>query len=239
MLLTKFISLVLELQSPGLEIGPIKITMQEVYVSLISSIIVLPLNVIIDQLFRRSRPKISKTDTMTVEFPKPSVNSGRKFQQEGPVIRNYAKLAANGNHLNTLLPNVINDLPQKERIPSQTDGKNALTQSEQSESQNTLGRCCGVRNASDETLVKASESINLKTAGKTMLPHWCVYIAWFLVLVVSAVSAFIIFSYSMEWGRAKSLAWLSSVLLCVGQSVVFVQPVKVSIWSFIFIIESV
>ena len=61
-----------------------------------------------------------------------------------------------------------------------------------------------------------------------MLPHWCVYIAWLLVATMSGVSTFITFSYSMEWGREKSIAWLSAMFLSVGQSIMLVQPFKVS-----------
>lgn len=70
------------------------------------------------------------------------------------------------------------------------------------------------------------------SVSKFMLPHACVYLAWMLVAAVSGVSAFIIFSYSMEWGRDKSIAWLLAMFLSVGQSVTLIQPVKVIFFSF-------
>ena len=48
------------------------------------------------------------------------------------------------------------------------------------------------------------------------------------MFLISGVSAFITFSYSMEWGREKSIAWLAAMLMSVGQSVVLVQPIKVN-----------
>ena len=64
--------------------------------------------------------------------------------------------------------------------------------------------------------------------GGITLPHWCVYIAWLLVFLSSAVSAFLTFLYSMEWGKEKSMAWLASMLLSIVESVTIVQPLKVS-----------
>ena len=42
-----------------------------------------------------------------------------------------------------------------------------------------------------------------------------------------AVSMFIVFSYSLEWGKEKSEAWLLSIFLSIFQSVLVFQPLKV------------
>ena len=59
------------------------------------------------------------------------------------------------------------------------------------------------------------------------LPYWCVYGAWFLVFLTTATSAFFTFTYSLEWGKEKSNAWLTSMLLSVCNSVLIIQPTKV------------
>ena len=46
-------------------------------------------------------------------------------------------------------------------------------------------------------------------------------------------SGFFTILYSMEWGREKSLDWLCTFVLSFFQSVVVVQPVKVSLTSLI------
>lgn len=46
----------------AIEVGPIRVTMRELYVSFVSSLVILPINLLVDQLFRRSKPSRQKTE---------------------------------------------------------------------------------------------------------------------------------------------------------------------------------
>uniref|UniRef100_UPI00398E4CF1 polycystin-1-like protein 2 n=1 Tax=Pristiophorus japonicus TaxID=55135 RepID=UPI00398E4CF1 len=59
------------------------------------------------------------------------------------------------------------------------------------------------------------------------LPWWFVYIAWFLVIVTSATSAFFTILYGLQYGKAQSIKWLISMATALFQSVFILQPVKV------------
>jgi len=48
-----------------------------------------------------------------------------------------------------------------------------------------------------------------------------------VVFLAVTVSGFFTVLYSMEWGRVKSVDWLTTFLLSILQSIVVVQPVKV------------
>ena len=65
-----------------------------------------------------------------------------------------------------------------------------------------------------------------RTCCNPMLPYWCVYIAWFLVVLSMVVSAFFTILYSFEWGGDKSTAWLTAFLLSFLESVILIQPLK-------------
>jgi hypothetical protein len=52
----------------------------------------------------------------------------------------------------------------------------------------------------------------------------CVCAVVFLTIVVSA---FFTILYSMQWGRDKSVQWLTTFLLSFIQNVIVVQPIKV------------
>ena len=67
-----------------------------------------------------------------------------------------------------------------------------------------------------------------RSGFKLDLPYWCVYIGWVLVVLSITVSAFFTILYSFEWGREKSTAWLTAFLLSFAESVILIQPVKVS-----------
>ncbi|XP_077976290.1 polycystin family receptor for egg jelly-like isoform X1 [Styela clava] len=58
-------------------------------------------------------------------------------------------------------------------------------------------------------------------------PHWCVYIAWVLVVLAVLCSGFFAILYSFEWGRVKANRWLCNMMLSFWQSVLIVQPIKV------------
>ncbi|CAH1794853.1 unnamed protein product [Owenia fusiformis] len=47
----------------GLQIGPIRITLKQIWISFVSSMVVLPVNIAIDQLFRRSKRRTTKVES--------------------------------------------------------------------------------------------------------------------------------------------------------------------------------
>ena len=61
------------------------------------------------------------------------------------------------------------------------------------------------------------------------LPYWFIYVAWVLVFLSVAASAFFTILYSFGWGRKKSTAWLVAFLFSNVSNVFFVEPMKVSV----------
>lgn len=60
-----------------------------------------------------------------------------------------------------------------------------------------------------------------------LMPRWCVYIGWALVVCSVTVSGFFVMLYSMEWGQAKSEEWLMCFILSFFESVFITDPIKV------------
>ncbi|XP_064595268.1 polycystin-1-like protein 2 [Liolophura sinensis] len=73
----------------------------------------------------------------------------------------------------------------------------------------------------------------LKPKG-ALLPHFCVYIAWTIVLICISTSAFFVFLLSQQWGRAKSEEWLTSFLLTFFESLIILDPLKVIVMAVFF-----
>ena len=65
------------------------------------------------------------------------------------------------------------------------------------------------------------------------LPHFCIFIAWFLCVVGSLLSSVFTILYSMQWGGEKSLRWFSSIFLSTTGDVFVSQPVKIVVLSVI------
>ena len=80
----------------------------------------------------------------------------------------------------------------------------------------------GSANSKNERVVYLDEK------KETLLPHFCVYFAWLLVVLSILASAFFTILYSFQWGRVKSTAWLVAFVLCFFQSIIIIQPAKVS-----------
>lgn len=323
----------------GYRLGPFKFTTHEMYISVITSIVVLPINILIDQLFRRSRPrKVINDQAFANERPvstlsKFSLNFSNIFRshtrtQVTPISfegsKQFTEAADRPETVTSLCPPESSFSPSTPPLarylasytetpvppvfikpnaapPSPSDlatrhhhtpapplclkgNQYKLRHSEMHQPHRTLlssqcpeGKqlmlslleshapsptpcgyltpiaCSSVENSpniSPRFVVKSPvdsvfsfdssteeiENITMKSSNrkettrkgwKIVLPHWCIYVAWCFVFLSSVVSAMVTFLYSMEWGKEKSIAWLTSMLLTVVESVSLIQPTKV------------
>jgi len=70
------------------------------------------------------------------------------------------------------------------------------------------------------------EEDELKKKNKP-LPHWLIYIGYFVVFVVSAASGFFVILYGFSFGKVKSDKWIVAMLVSLCQSIFLIQPAKV------------
>ncbi|XP_078682433.1 polycystin-2-like [Branchiostoma floridae x Branchiostoma belcheri] len=70
-----------------------------------------------------------------------------------------------------------------------------------------------------------------KSSG-LQLPYWSVYVGWTLLVLTTLASGFFLLLYSLEWGRDKSIQWLTAFGLSFLQSMVVVQPAEAVILAF-------
>ena len=59
------------------------------------------------------------------------------------------------------------------------------------------------------------------------LPHYFIYIAWFLSFVTVALSSTFTFFFSLQWGKDISNQWLSSMLVSFTEDLFVLQPIKI------------
>lgn len=78
----------------------------------------------------------------------------------------------------------------------------------------------------DDDTDKAKNEIEVTEEAK--FPHWCVYVAWVTVVLSILVPAFFLLLYSMQWGKDKSEEWLTTFVLSFLESLLVVDPLKVS-----------
>ena len=75
----------------------------------------------------------------------------------------------------------------------------------------------------------AQQLVNKVSETGCMLPHFCVYFAWFLSFTTTLAAAAFTLFYSLMWGKEVAEQWLSSILISNGQDIFVVQPTKVMV----------
>ncbi|XP_041364035.1 uncharacterized protein LOC121379459 [Gigantopelta aegis] len=69
-----------------------------------------------------------------------------------------------------------------------------------------------------------------------VLPHFCVYIAWVIVVLASLVPAFFVFLYTIQWGKEISEQFLITFFLSFAESMFILDPFKIVFLAIIFAI---
>ena len=64
---------------------------------------------------------------------------------------------------------------------------------------------------------------------RCLLPHWCIYLAYTLCLLLSIFCIVLVILYGHKFGTAKALKWLVALLISFVQSFFITEPLKV--WS--------
>lgn len=75
---------------------------------------------------------------------------------------------------------------------------------------------------------------------KFLLPWWCVYVGWFLVIVSVGSSIFFLWAYGLQFGNVRTGKWLTSLTISFFSSVLLTEPLKVRVrfivWSFLLMV---
>ena len=69
------------------------------------------------------------------------------------------------------------------------------------------------------------------------LPHFCIYVAWFVCIVGSLLASIFMILYSLQWGREKSERWLSSIFLSATEDIFVSQPLKIVLLAVILALK--
>ena len=187
----------------SITLGPLTFSIQELFVSLISVAIVVPVNLIIIELFRRTNDlnmfgaleriqarRAEKRQTQVQQFNEKLVKTdfGKKLKAAG-VTEIELGPVSNSNKM---------DIVDIEDIDEEY--------------------------VSDKKEKREEEG---KKKKMKMLPSWMRIIAWLLLALAILVPAFFVILYSMEWGAEKANQWLVSFVLSILEDVFLINPLKV------------
>ncbi|KFM71583.1 Polycystic kidney disease protein 1-like 2, partial [Stegodyphus mimosarum] len=77
---------------------------------------------------------------------------------------------------------------------------------------------------------KVDEEAQLRNPSKKkrfLLPWWCIYISWLLVVVSVGCSIFFLWAYGLQFGNVRTTKWLTSLLISFISSVLLTEPIKI------------
>ncbi|XP_013383336.2 uncharacterized protein LOC106153782 [Lingula anatina] len=182
----------------GINLGPIRITFRQIWVGLVSSVLVVPPTLITMAIFKRSKPRNSCSSF----FPTERIDS----QQEIPSLKG-------GNEtFHLALGKLITREMQKGPKYRKKNEHFEMLIDLQFEMDN-------------ERRTWAKQA---KKKGKPVrFPWWAVVFGYILAFLTVFASAFFTLSYSLDWGPEKSTDWLLSFVFALTQSIGLVEPLKV------------
>ena len=224
-------------------LGPITFSIRQIYIGLISSIIIFPVNLAIAGLFRNVSPKIHKEKKGIQSSSKSKKTQKRAKSYKGEfedIVQWYRSQDADDDELTT--ENVAVGLPPVETVNTDEKTVEWLTRNldscdsesffaglDHNEGQENKGNLevsedCGVEVQINEKF--ASGPVSLKEQRRK-LPHWFVYLGWCGIIVVTSVSAFFVTLYGFQFGKEKATHWLLSFLISFVQDVFIIHPIIV------------
>lgn len=182
-----------------IKFGPIDFTWRELMIGVQSSLIVLPVNLLIITLFRCTRPPIkareqgcgSASAEKYKEKKEASIDKTTKDKRQAKA----AKTQKEATKLKNVKGKMERTVPNPKLSGAQAFG----------------------RKASPET----------KKRKKFRLPYWFNYVAYTLALLTSLTGATFSMFYSMILGKEKSNKWIASIVISLVQDIFFLQPLKV------------
>ncbi|XP_070569906.1 polycystin-1-like protein 2 [Ptychodera flava] len=231
-------------------IGPFSVAWQSIYVGIMGSLIVFPVNLILIQLFRLSRQKSNRTVDLTQGKKYRTYNSDHgagdcgKSSDVDEALRAVLRNMEEGDSAYGRATGQMAGRPSKASIVTRKNINFSIATECQSKSNGAFEKSTGGMNATGGRNDRKLPIQNGKSRGENAtgsesgkekkkekkpfsLPHWCVYIAYCLGFLSSAGSAFFTVLYSLEWGHEKSVEWLVSFFMSFFQSLLIIQPLKV------------
>ncbi|XP_078670967.1 uncharacterized protein LOC144911067 isoform X2 [Branchiostoma floridae x Branchiostoma belcheri] len=206
----------------------------QIMIGIQSALMVIPVNLLIVQIFRNCAarpPKKNKVDMRKVprRDPEGRASSRMSFGKHDPVLDQKSsayEVPSGGEGTSTSqVSEKVGQQAKEQDFPHQTAVLVEEVDDVEDESY-------------DATVMQSDQSKKMadmaKKKKKRLLPWWCVFFAWFLVLSTCSLSAFFTMLYGFEYGREKAEAWVLTFLTSFFFDLAISQPLKILLIGFIF-----
>ncbi len=204
-----------------LEIGKLRFSLHEVWVSCISLLIVMPIITVITQIFQR----IKSSETKVTVIPIKDEQRNTIQTNDGVSLYEVDKKYKKRNSIESLDSGV-------DFGASITNGEEQMDDGFEDSMNWRLKHL--YKSMISFAQIKTPDHVNKERKvidnNEKGLPRWCLGIAWLLVILGIIVPAFCVLLYSMEWGYDKARSWLAAFFLSIIESILMMDPIKVLIF---------
>ncbi|XP_078670979.1 polycystin-1-like protein 2 [Branchiostoma floridae x Branchiostoma belcheri] len=205
----------------------------EIMIGIQSALMVIPVNLLIVQFFRncavRPSRKISTVDTVSVSRRDPggTPSPAMSFSRDEPAFARRSGVYS------------VSSPTEGEDARTTTDGGLTVVSVEEFDSpEDTVSsreeERYGALVMKGGLSVQVDQLAKNKKKKKCLLPWWCVFFAWLLVLGTCVVSAFFTMLYGFEYGREKAEAWVLTFLTSFVFDLAISQPIKIILLGLFF-----
>ena len=186
--------------------GPITISLREVWVSVVSSLMIVPIHAIAIFIFKNRLPS----------------KSTARVAQEG--VSTVSKRTPKWKPVEE---NVIDNFEDGDAIRSRRQGVRGFFNRTGKKLNTFFGRKDAAETYESEESRQHKRIFKKKGKKQFLLPAKAMYVAYFFMGLCIVVSTFFLLLYSMSWGIEKSNAWMVSFVLSFFSSSIVVEPIKI------------
>ncbi|XP_078670977.1 polycystin-1-like protein 2 isoform X2 [Branchiostoma floridae x Branchiostoma belcheri] len=208
----------------------IPINWEQVIIGIESALIVFPVNLAIVQIFRYCRQRGTRVKPAT-----PAAAYGKVYQTQHHDAANFVK------DFTPIRPATSRPHGSRRRSEFADSGyDDHVTDASSSQGRQSLARVGSSRGGSRTRDDNGSSVFDMpvgqqtKKKKKCLLPWWCVYFGWFLLMSTCSLSAFFTMLYGFEYGREKAEAWIFTFLTSFIFDLLITQPLKIFLLAFFF-----
>lgn len=200
-----------------LHIGPLAFSPAQIGIGIMSSLIIIPVNILIVGIFRNVEAKPTKE-----ELKERRKNRTCWWFQE----LFFCLFDFNKSNKSDFIE-ILHTGSKQEQFLDFASSSTNLAQNDQ------IGMGSGVESEdisfriSKQERKEEAEKKKKKKKKKKLLPYWFLYIAWVICFLTCFTTAFFCVLYGLQFGKEKSAQWISSMLISFFQDVLISQPIKI------------
>ena len=210
-------------ESLRVKFGPIDFTWRQLMIGIQSSIVVVPVNLLIITIFRFTGPRKSSGGEEKAEPKGQEKRAGTNAKPKGKTKPKDEKVKGKEGSDCKKSKDKKGPTDQKSKDKNKSEPKGMDKSKADSETKTKKEEL--QKTNREKTAPKTEQEVTKRRKFK--LPYWCNYIAYTLAFLTSFVGALFTIFYSMVWGKEKSDKWILSVIISLVQDIFFVQPLKV------------